>query len=147
MESCESDVNRLEGLAELAYRPPHERPCANPRRIADALHRGESHAAEVHRQPRLPQGALALRQRARLGADDPVEGRRDDLLSRSRAASMVSDGGMVRRKYTRVVLLQNRSKHYCQCLLRDLELGRVLELHDTVERLEGLAHALGDIYV
>ena len=55
------DVNRLELLAKLAYRPPHKRPCANPRRSTDALHRGESHAAEVHRQPRLPQGALALR--------------------------------------------------------------------------------------
>jgi len=29
---------------------------------------------------RKRQGALALRQRARLGADDPVEGRRDDLV-------------------------------------------------------------------
>ena len=36
----------------------------------------------------LPHGALALRQRARLGADDPVEGHRDDLIVYGRAAYM-----------------------------------------------------------
>ena len=49
------DVNRLELLAQLAYRSPHERPRANPRRSADALHRGESHAAEFHHRQRLLQ--------------------------------------------------------------------------------------------
>ena len=44
--------------------------------------------------PQAARRALALRQRARLGADDPVEGRRDVILSCGRAASMVRDGGM-----------------------------------------------------
>eukprot|EP00964_Phaeocystis_antarctica_P055086 scaffold32391_cov76-Phaeocystis_antarctica.AAC.2 len=51
------------------------------------------------------------------------------ILSCSRAASMVRD----------------ESEKALLRLLRDLKLGRVLELHDTLERLESLAHTLAEL--
>ena len=100
------DVNRLVGLAELAYRPPrppHDSSalhvCANPRRVADML------SIEVSPMPPRFTGSRACRRARSRCASEP-----DSeptilwkavamILSRSRAASMVRDGGMVRRKY------------------------------------------------
>ena len=71
------DVDGSERRVELPKRRPHERPGADPRGPPDRRHGGEAEPAELDREARLPQRTLALRRRARLGADDAVEGRGD----------------------------------------------------------------------
>ena len=62
--SCPSWRNRRVAVMSTALKALHTSAHVPtvPRRTADALlHRGESHAAEVHRQPRLPQAARRAR--------------------------------------------------------------------------------------
>ena len=128
---------------ELPKRRPHERPGADPRGSPDRRHGGEAEPAELDREARLPQRTLALRRRARLGADDAVEGRGDEPVvllrrldghGRRHGAQEVDEGGVGAVAHEAVLRL-----------LRDVEAGRVAQLDDAVERLEGDAHPLDQL--
>ena len=137
------DVDGSERRVELPKRRPHERPGADPRGPPDRRHGGEAEPAELDREARLPQRTLALRRRARLGADDAVEGRGDEPVvllrrldghGRRHGAQEVDEGGVGAVAHEAVLRL-----------LRDVEAGRVAQLDDAVERLEGDAHPLDQL--
>jgi len=129
-----ADVDRLEGRVELAQRPPDQRPCADPRCAADGLHACQAHAAHLDGQPSLLEREALLQLRPGGGADDLVKGLGDQLVVSPRRV----DRDRWRHRAEEVDERRIRAKalQHLLRLLRDRDVGRVLQLDDAPERLQ-----------
>ena len=137
------DVDGSERRVELPKRRPHECPGADPRGSPAQCERALRQARLPVKLGGLGLTSMAAIRRARLGADDAVEGRGDEPVvflrrldghGRRHGAQEVDEGGV--GAVAREAVLR---------LLRDVEAGRVAQLDDAVERLEGDAHPLDQL--